>query len=112
MAKITQQKDKDFDAIEPRVAFNDMVEERRLACIEICRDAYSKFLLHRIRHSNKIYFFDLFPSEYMLICAWVSIEMQHDGELKYLKDMALYVKHEMEKKFQGSWHVVVGKSNF
>ena len=32
-------------------------------------------------------------------------------ELKYYKDMALYVKHEIEKKFQGSWHVVVG-TNF
>ena len=26
------------------------------------------------------------------------IEMQHDGELKYFKDMALHIKHEMEKK--------------
>ena len=28
----------------------------------------------------------------------VFIEMQHDGELKYFKDMALHIKHEMEKK--------------
>ena len=27
-----------------------------------------------------------------------NLEMQHDGELKYHKDMALYIKHEMEKK--------------
>lgn len=36
--------------------------------------------------------------------------MQHDGELKYHKDMALYIKHEMEKKQQGSWHIIVGKN--
>ena len=34
--------------------------------------------------------------------------MQHDGELKYFKDMALHIKHEMEKKQYGSWHVIVG----
>ena len=39
--KVTQQKDKDFDAIEPRISFNDMVEERKIAAIEICREAYS-----------------------------------------------------------------------
>ena len=39
-----------------------------------------------------------------------SLEMQHDGELKYYKDMALYIKHEMEKKQQGSWHVIVGNN--
>ena len=38
--------------------------------------------------------------------------MQHDGELKYHKDMALYIKHEMEKKQQGSWHIIVGKKLF
>mmetsp|Transcript_5234 Transcript_5234/g.3959 ORF Transcript_5234/g.3959 Transcript_5234/m.3959 type:complete len:85 (-) Transcript_5234:52-306(-) len=39
--------------------------------------------------------------------------LQHEGELKYYKDMALYIKHEMEKKSenQGSWHIVVG-TNF
>ena len=42
MAKVTQQKDKDFDAIEPRVSFTDMSEERKIATIEICREAYSK----------------------------------------------------------------------
>ena len=36
--------------------------------------------------------------------------MQYDGELKYYKDMALHIKHEMEKKQLGSWHVIVGKS--
>ena len=39
----------------------------------------------------------------------IAIEKQHDGELKYNKDMALYIKHEMEEKQQGSWHVIVGK---
>ena len=40
----------------------------------------------------------------------INLEMQHDGELKYNKDMALFIKHEMEKKFMGSWHIIVGKS--
>jgi hypothetical protein len=36
--------------------------------------------------------------------------MKHDGELKYYKDMALHVKHEMEKRKEnfGGWHVIVG----
>jgi hypothetical protein len=41
----------------------------------------------------------------------IYLELQHEGELKYYKDMAMYVKHEMEKRKdnQGSWHVIVGK---
>ena len=66
MTKVAQTKDKDFDAIDPRIDFNDMPEDKRNACVEICREAYKK---------------------------------QYDSELKYYKDMALYVKHEMEKKF-------------
>lgn len=38
-------------------------------------------------------------------------KMQNEGDLKYYKDMALYIKHEMEKKQLGSWHVIVG-TNF
>ena len=40
MAKVAQTKDKDFDAIDPRVNFSDMAEDRRLAAIEFCREAY------------------------------------------------------------------------
>jgi hypothetical protein len=29
MAKVMQMKDKDFDAIEPRISYTDMVEERK-----------------------------------------------------------------------------------
>lgn len=43
MAKVPQQKDKDFDAIDPRVNFTDMSEERKNICIEVCREAYSKY---------------------------------------------------------------------
>ena len=43
MAKVTQQKDKDFDAIEPRVSFQDMPEDRFQKIVQACRDAYSKF---------------------------------------------------------------------
>ncbi len=42
MSKVPQQKDKDFDAIEPRVGFTDMSEDRKSVCVEICREAYSK----------------------------------------------------------------------
>ena len=45
MAKVTQTKDKDFDAIEPRVNFNDMPEERFTKIVQACRDAYSKFII-------------------------------------------------------------------
>ena len=42
--------------------------------------------------------------------------MQHDGELKYYKDMAQYIKAELEAKLkegnlQSTWHVIVG-TNF
>ena len=35
--------------------------------------------------------------------------MQHDGEFKYYKDMAIYVKTQLDKKIGGSWHIIVGK---
>lgn len=44
MARVAQTKDKDFDAIEPRITFTDMSEDRKLMCIEICKEAYSKLL--------------------------------------------------------------------
>ena len=39
--------------------------------------------------------------------------MQHDGELKYFKDMACHIKKQIEEQEKGTsgWHVVVGKSN-
>ena len=43
MAKVTQTKDKDFDAIEPRVTFQDMPEELYNKIVQACRDAYSEF---------------------------------------------------------------------
>ena len=33
----------------------------------------------------------------------------HDGELKYYKTMAIYVKEQLDKKLEGSWHIIVGK---
>ena len=40
--------------------------------------------------------------------------MQHDGELKYFKDMAGYVKKRIEDEEKGTsgWHVIVGKHSF
>ena len=43
MAKVAQTKDKDFDAIEPRVTFQDMPEDRFNKIVQVCRDAYSKW---------------------------------------------------------------------
>ena len=37
--------------------------------------------------------------------------MQHDGELKYYKDMANQIKKALEEKLEDSWHVIVG-TNF
>ena len=42
MTKVAQTKDKDFDAIDPRVDFTDMPEDKRNSAIEICREAYKK----------------------------------------------------------------------
>ena len=36
--------------------------------------------------------------------------MQHDGELKYYKDMAQEIKKSMDEKFGGGWHIIVGTS--
>ncbi len=37
--------------------------------------------------------------------------MQHDGELKYFKDMAAHIKKHIEDQEKGTsgWHVIVGK---
>ena len=88
-AKVTQMKDKDFDMIEPRVGFNDTAEERFNKIVQACRDAYSKCNPQRIN----------------------GVEMQHDGELKYFKDMAAYIKKRIEEDEKGTsgWHVIVGK---
>ena len=48
--------------------------------------------VHALKYAEKLTVNDL-PLINQLI-----IEMQHDGELKYFKDMALHIKHEMEKK--------------
>lgn len=39
-----------------------------------------------------------------------SMKLQHDGELKYYKDMAIHVKTNTDKKLKGSWHVIVGNN--
>ena len=36
----------------------------------------------------------------------------HDGELKYYKTMAIYVKEQLDRKLGGSWHICVGKLHF
>ena len=33
----------------------------------------------------------------------------HDGDLKYYKSMAIYVKERLDKELGGSWHIIVGK---
>ena len=33
----------------------------------------------------------------------------HDGELKYYKTMAIYVKEQLDQKLGNSWHICVGK---
>ena len=38
---------------------------------------------------------------------------QHDGELKYYKDLAIHIKKTLDKKegMAGAWHIIVGKSS-
>ena len=43
MAKVPQNKDKDFDVIMPQIGFTDMSDDNQAAAFEICREAYSKF---------------------------------------------------------------------
>ena len=50
MAKVPQNKDKDFDVIMPQIGFTDMSDEDQIATHEICREAYSKF---SFIHSHK-----------------------------------------------------------
>ncbi len=40
--KVGQQKEKDFEDIEPKIGFTDMPEDKRNLCFQICREAYSK----------------------------------------------------------------------
>ena len=40
--KVTQQKEKDFDVVEPNVHFTDQNDERQEMVYEVCREAYSK----------------------------------------------------------------------
>ena len=35
----------------------------------------------------------------------------HDGELKYYKTMAIFVKEQLDAKLGNSWHICVGKFN-
>ena len=37
---------------------------------------------------------------------------QHDGEFKYYKQMAIYIKEQIDKKIKPSFHVIVGKLHF
>ena len=47
----------------------------------------------------------------LCITVFMILEMQHDGELKYFKDMASYVKKRIEDEEKGTsgWHVIIGK---
>mmetsp|Transcript_30168 Transcript_30168/g.29660 ORF Transcript_30168/g.29660 Transcript_30168/m.29660 type:complete len:93 (-) Transcript_30168:104-382(-) len=33
---------------------------------------------------------------------------KYDLELKYYRDMAKFMKEELDKKFEGSWHIIIG----
>ena len=78
-SKIPQQKEKDFDDVNPRETFCDMPEEFQADVVATAREACKK---------------------------------HHDGELRYYKHMAIYVKEQLDKKLGGSWHICVGKLHF
>ena len=46
----------------------------------------------------------------MAVCRDAS-KKHHDGELKYYKTMAIYVKEQLDTKLGNSWHICVGKYN-
>ena len=47
--------------------------------------------------------------EIVIATAREACKKHHDGELKYYKTMAIYVKEQLDKKLGPSWHLVVGK---
>ena len=48
----------------------------------------------------------------MVTTAREACKKHHDGELKYYKTMAIYVKEQLDKKLGPSWHICVGKLHF
>ena len=43
MAKVAQQKEKDFESVKPNISFTDMNDDTQEKVFEICRNAYSKY---------------------------------------------------------------------
>ena len=98
--------------IMPQVGFTDMSDEDQSAAFEICREAYSKYFFHEPTSFLNYWLGGFSPFKNKLSNTSVCyLEMKHDSELKYFKDMALFIKKAMEEKFEDSWHVIVG-TNF
>ena len=49
--------------------------------------------------------------EVVMAVAREACKKHHDGELKYYKTMAIYVKEQLDQKLGNSWHICVGKSD-
>ena len=47
--------------------------------------------------------------ETVVAAAREACKKHHDGEFKYYKTMAIYIKEQLDKKLGGSWHIIVGK---
>ena len=47
--------------------------------------------------------------EVVLSVAREACKKHHDGELKYYKTMAIFVKEQLDAKLGNSWHICVGK---
>ena len=47
--------------------------------------------------------------EVVLAVAREACKKHHDGELKYYKTMAIFVKEQLDAKLGNSWHICVGK---
>ena len=43
--KVPQTKEKDFDMVEPSVGYSDMDDEVKDIAYEVCREAYSKYIM-------------------------------------------------------------------
>ena len=84
MTRVGAMKEKDFDSIVPDISVIDMLEPEKKECLDLALQSYSKTFTH---------------SE-------LSLE---GGENKYYKDMAEFIKRNLDEKLGGAWHVIVGR---
>ena len=48
--KVTQDKEKDFDIIDPKVGYSDMSDDIRAQIVEVCKESYKLQYLGELKH--------------------------------------------------------------